>query len=117
MGWKGKQLASWLVSGAYGQKRLVTGLDAYPTRSRAFVKMNCDRLGDLLLQIAEIVTLRRDAARSIRIIPPCYEPARLLVSLDLKGDFFHDLDTIIPYHAAQTDRSPRYALPVNGTPF
>jgi hypothetical protein len=45
--------------------------------------MNCDRLGDLLLQVTEILTLSGDAARAIGIIPPCHEPAGFLVTLDL----------------------------------
>jgi len=66
-------------------------MDADSTRNGAFVEMNCDRLRDLLLQIAQILPLRGDATGTIRIIPPCHEPARLLVTLDLKGDFFHCL--------------------------
>jgi hypothetical protein len=72
-------------------------VDADSTRSGAFVKMSCDRFGDLLLQIAEVLPLRRDATGSIRIIPRCHEPARLLVTLDLKGNFFHYLEPINPY--------------------
>ena len=52
-------------------------------RSGAFVKVNCDRLRDLLLQIAEVLPLRGDATCPIRTFPPCYEPTRLLVTLDL----------------------------------
>ena len=58
--------------------------------------MNRDRLRDLLLQIAEISPLRRDAA-TIRIVPRRHQPARLLITLDLKGDFFHYLKLIIAY--------------------
>ena len=57
--------------------------------------MNRDRLRDLLLQIAEILTLRGDAA--IGIVPRRHQPAGPLVTQDLKGDFFHYLKLIIPY--------------------
>jgi len=68
-----------------------SAIDADSTRNGAFVKVNCYRFRDLLLQIAEILPLRSDATGAIRVIPPCYEPARLLVTLDLKSDFFHHL--------------------------
>jgi len=71
------------------QDRIADEVDADSTRSGAFVKVNCDRVRDLLLQIAEVLSLRGDATRSIRVVPACHEPARLLVTLDLKGDFFH----------------------------
>ena len=83
------------------QDRIADEVDADSTGSGAFVKVNCDRLRDLLLQIAEILPLRGDATPAIRIIPPCYEPARLLVTLDLKSDFFHYLCPIIPQPAAK----------------
>ena len=73
------------------QDRIADEVDADSTRNGAFVRVNCDRLRDLLLQIAEILALRGDATLAIRIIPPCDEPARLLVTLDLKSDFFHYL--------------------------
>ncbi len=76
------------------QDRVADEVDADSTRSGAFVKVNCDRLRDLLLQIAEILPLRGDAACAIRVIPRCHEPARLLVTLDLKGDFFHYLEPL-----------------------
>jgi hypothetical protein len=66
-------------------------MDANSTRHGAFVEVNYDRVRDLLLQIAQILALRGDAAPAIRIVPPCHEPTRLLVTLDLKGDFFHYL--------------------------
>jgi hypothetical protein len=45
--------------------------------------------------------LRGDAARAIGIIPPCHEPAGLLVTLDLESDFFHRLQTL--FHIAVAD--------------
>lgn len=65
-------------------------------RSGSIVKVNCHCLGDLLVQIVEALPLRCDAA-AVPVIPPCHQPARLLVTLDLKGDFFHDFSPIIPY--------------------
>ena len=70
---------------------------ADPAGSGGFVKVNRHRVRDLLLQVAEILALCGDAAGAIRIIPPGHEPARLVVTLDLKGDFFHYLEPIIPY--------------------
>ena len=72
-------------------------MDADSTRSGAFIKVNGNSLHDLLLQIAEVLALGGDAARSIRVVPPCHQAARLRVTLDLKCDFFHYLVTIIPY--------------------
>jgi hypothetical protein len=71
------------------QDRVADEVDADSTRSGAVIKVNGNRLHDLLLQIAEILALRGDAARSVRIVPPCNQAARLLVTLDLKCDFFH----------------------------
>ncbi len=65
------------------QDRIADEVDADSTRNGAFVKMNCNRFRDLLLQVTEILSLSGDAARAIGIIPPCHEPARLLVTLDL----------------------------------
>jgi hypothetical protein len=59
------------------------------TRNGAFVKMNGYCLRDLLLQISQILPLRRNATRSVRIVPRSNEPARIFVALDLKCDFFH----------------------------
>src|SRR5947207_2651253 len=64
-------------------------VDADSTRSSAVVKVNRNRLRDLLLQIAEVLALSSDPARSVRIVPPCHQPARLLVTLDLECYFFH----------------------------
>ena len=64
-------------------------MDTDATRSGAFIKVNCDRIRNLLLQIAQVLPLRRESTGSIRIVPPRNEPARLLVTLDLKGDLFH----------------------------
>jgi len=64
-------------------------MDTDSARTGAFIKVNGDRFRDLLLQIAEILPLRRYATRAVRVVPPCHEPTRLLVTLDLKRDFFH----------------------------
>jgi hypothetical protein len=72
-------------------------MEANPARSGALLKMYRHRVRDLLLQVAEVLPLRCDAACATRIIPRGNEPARLLVTLDLKGDFFHGLEPIIPY--------------------
>jgi len=72
-------------------------VDTDSTRSGAFIKVNRDRIRNLLLQIAKVLSLRRDTTPSIRIVPPRHEPTRLLVTLDLKGNFFHYLDPIIPH--------------------
>ena len=77
------------------QDRIADKVDADPARSGAFVKVNCDRLRDLLLQIAEILPLRGDATHAVRVIPRCHEPTRLLVTLDLKSDFFHYLEPLL----------------------
>jgi hypothetical protein len=45
--------------------------------------MDCDRFRDLLLQVTKILPLSSDAACAFGIIPPCHEPARLLVTPDL----------------------------------
>jgi hypothetical protein len=71
-------------------------VDADSSRSGAVVKVNRDRVRDLLLQISEVLPSRGDATRSIGIVPRCHEPARLLVTLDLQRDFFHYLEPIIP---------------------
>ena len=65
------------------QDRIADEVEADSTRHGAPVKMNCDRLRDLLLQITEILPLSGDASCAIGIIPPCHEPAGLLVTLDL----------------------------------
>ena len=83
--------------------------DANLTRTRAFIKVNCDSLSNLLLQIAEVLPLRGDATRALRIIPPCHEPARFFVALDLKSDFFHYLCPL--FHTLYYRRWIRY------TPF
>jgi hypothetical protein len=57
-------------------------------RSRARVKVNPDGLRDLLLQIAEILTLRGNTARFTEVVPTRDQPARLLVALNPKYDFF-----------------------------
>ncbi len=57
-------------------------MDAYSARGGAFVEVNGNCLGDLFLQIAEILPLRCDAT-PIWIVPRRNEPARLLVALDL----------------------------------
>jgi hypothetical protein len=69
-------------------------MEANPAGSGALLKMSRHRVRDLLLQVAEILPLRGDAACATRIIPPRHEPARLLVTLDLKGDFFHALNPL-----------------------
>lgn len=68
-------------------------VDADSTRTGALLKVNGYRFRDLLLQITQIFPLRGNATRAIRIIPPRDEPARLLVTLDLKSDLFHLLET------------------------
>ena len=59
-------------------------------RSLTFIEVNGYRINDLLLEIAKVFALRRDAARSVWIVPPRHQLARLLVSLHLKRNFFHD---------------------------
>ena len=49
-------------------------------RTGALVEMYRYRLRDLLLQIAQVPPLRCDATGPIRIVPPCHQPARLLVA-------------------------------------
>jgi len=66
-------------------------MEPNPPGSGTLLEMNRHRVRDLLLQVAEILPLRGDAAFATRIVPPCHQPARLLVTLDLKGDFFHGL--------------------------
>jgi len=58
--------------------------------SGAFLKIRRNRLSNLLLQITQVLSLRRDAARAIRRVPGGYEPARLLVMLDLQSNLIHD---------------------------
>ena len=61
----------------------------------AVVKVNGDRVRDLLLQVAEIFALGSDTTQSFGIIPPCHQPTRLFVALYLQGDFFHLPELII----------------------
>jgi hypothetical protein len=88
-------------------------VNADSTRRGAVIKVNGNRFRDLLLQIAEVLALRGDAARSIRIVPPCHKTARLLVTLDLKCDFFHSLQPIIPYRRCVVWESRRSSAACN----
>lgn len=64
-------------------------MDANSTRSGALVKVKGNRLGDLLLQVAEVLPLRSDATRFSPIVPRGHEPTRSLVTLDLNSYLFH----------------------------
>jgi hypothetical protein len=83
-----------------------------PARSGPLLKMDRHRVRNLLLQVAEILPLRGDAAWATRIIPPGHKPARLLVTLDLKGDFFHALNplfhTFLPPPAAMDSKRNQF---------
>ena len=81
------------------EDRIADEMDTNSMRSGAFVEMYRYRLRNLLLQIAQVLPLRCDATGAIGIVPRCDEPARLLVALDLKGNFFHRPAPIIPYPA------------------
>jgi hypothetical protein len=50
--------------------------------------MSRDGFGDLLLQIPKISSLRGDST-AIRIVPSRHQQSGILVTLDLKSDFFH----------------------------
>ena len=77
-----------------------------PARSGTVIKVNANRLRDLLLRMAEILALRGDAACPFRIIPPCRQKARLLVTPDLKCDLVHGLGAL--FH---TGAGPSRSLP------
>lgn len=62
-------------------------MDSNAPRCVAFIEMRRDCFSDVLLQVLEVLTLRRDAP-AIGIIPPRHEPARFLIALDLKRDLF-----------------------------
>ena len=47
------------------------------------IEIRGNRLGHLLLQIAQVLSLRRDAASPVRCVPGGYEPARFFIMLDL----------------------------------
>ncbi len=70
-------------------------MEADSPRARALVKMDCDSLCDLLLQIAKIFPLSRDAAFGIWIVPPRYEPPGFLVAPDLQSDFVHEIEPLL----------------------
>jgi hypothetical protein len=81
-----------------GEDRVADELDTNSMRSGTFIEMYRYRLRDLLLQIPQVLPLRCDATRPIGVIPPRHEPSGLLVTLDLKRDFFHNRVLIIPCH-------------------
>ena len=64
-------------------------MEADSTRSFAFVKVNGDCFRDLLLQVSEILPLRRDSAVSSGVVPRCHEPPQLLVLLNLESNLIH----------------------------
>jgi len=101
------------ISGAVSrldQDRITDEVNPDSTGSGAFVKVNSDRIRNLLLQIAEIFPLGGDAAPSQRIIPPRHEPTRLFVALHLQGDFFHCRAPIISHPGANSTAARAFLI-------
>jgi hypothetical protein len=76
------------------QNWITDEMETNPAGSGALLKMSRHCVRDLLLHVPEVLPLRGDATCATRIIPAGHEPARLLVTLDLKGDFFHALSPL-----------------------
>src|SRR6266849_3647769 len=69
--------------------------------SCALIEIRCYRLGDLVLQVAQVLPLRSNAAGAIRCIPRGHQPARFLVVLDLERDFVHHSNPSLPTDLGQ----------------
>jgi hypothetical protein len=72
--------------------RLACGQPQFAKRRLTLFEVNGDGVNDLLLQIAKVRSLRRDAARPIRIVPPCHKAPGRFVALYMNCNFLHGSD-------------------------
>jgi len=74
-------------------------MKADPARNFVLVEVRCDRVNNLLLQIAQVFALCGNAPRAARRIPGGYQTARFLVASNLESELVHLCSSI----SASTD--------------
>src|SRR5258708_39688492 len=77
------------------QERFPKEMEPAAPRCCSLIEIRCYRLGDLVLQVAQVLPLRSDAT-AIGRIPGGYQPARFLVVLDLQRNFVHHSNPSLP---------------------